>query len=266
MRNKTDARDAAAICVAMKRPDTLFVAVKSPEQQAMRGLERTRELLVKQRTQLANCLRSLFAEFGVIAAQGKRGFAELIKRLQQPEPGELPPAMQLGLRAMADQIEELDKAIAGLDAEITATAQQHPLMRLLSSIPSIGPITAHAIVAAIGDGEQFRSARSFAAWCGLTARVNSSGNKQRSGGISRQGDFRLRKLLALGASSLMRYARNGSERATQWQRGILARRPVKVAVIAQAAKTARIAWAILRSGETYRQADRPDVGLSRAAA
>jgi transposase len=130
-------------------------------------------------------------------------------------------------------------------------AKDHPVMRRLAGIPGVGGLTAHAIVAAIGDGRQFGSARDFAAWCGLTPREHSSAGKRRGQGISRQGDIRLRKLFALGASTIMRNARWRSDRATQWQRGILARRPVKVAVLAQAAKTARIAWAILVSGETW---------------
>jgi transposase len=125
-------------------------------------------------------------------------------------------------------------------------------MRLLATIPGVGALTAHAIVAAVGSGRQFTSARDFAAWVGLTPRQHSSGGRQRSGGISRRGDKRLRTLFALGASTLMRNARTRSDRATTWQRALLARRPMKVAVIAQAAKTARIAWAILTSGEPYR--------------
>ena len=134
-----------------------------------------------------------------------------------------------------------------------AVAKVDPAMRRLATIPGIGGLTAHAIVTAIGDGQQFASARDFAAWCGLTPRGASSGLKRRERGISRQGDIRLRKLLALGASTVIRSARSRAARATQWQRGILARRPVKVAVLAQAAKTARIAWAVLTAGTTYRQ-------------
>ena len=124
-------------------------------------------------------------------------------------------------------------------------------MRRLATIPGIGPLTAHAIVTAIGDGKQFTSARDFAAWCGLTRRVDQSANTRRERGISRQGEMRLRKLLALGASTIMRHVRSCPKRATEWQRGILARRPVKVAVLAQAAKNARIAWAMLQSGDAY---------------
>jgi transposase len=223
-RNKNDARDAAAICTALGRPDMRFVAVKSIEQQASRGLERSRMLLVKQRTQLMNSVRGQLAEFGIIAAVGRRGFEQLAAR------------------------------VATLEDRIMVIARDHAVMRRLTTIPGIGGLTAHAVVTAVGDGGQFSSARDFAAWCGLTPRQHASAGKQYSRGISRQGDDSLRKLFALGASNLMRHARSRSDRATEWQRGILARRPVKVAVLAQAAKNARVAWALLMSGETYRRA------------
>lgn len=250
-RNKNDARDAAAICAALRRPDMRFVAIKSVEQQASRGLERSRALLVKQRTQLMNSVRSQLAEFGIIAAQGRRGFSELATLVAAGET-DIPPLALDVLRLLIQQIDRLDAAITTLEARIRATARDNPVMRRLGTIPGVGSLTAHAVVSAIGDGRQFRSARDFAAWCGLTPRQHASAGKQHSRGISRQGDHGLRKLFVLGASNLMRHARTRSDRATAWQRGILARRPVKVAVLAQAAKNARIAWAVLVSGETFR--------------
>ncbi len=252
-RNKNDARDAEAICAAVCRPNMRFVPIKSIEQQAARGLERARDLLLKQQTQLTNCARSLLAEFGIIAAQGRRGFAELARRVDDTAEVAIPEPLRVPLRIMVKTIERLQRDIAALEERIVAAAREHPVMRRLATIPGVGPITALAIVTAIGDGRQFRSARDFAAWCGLTPLEHSSAGKRRASGISRQGDIRLRKLLALGASTIMRYARSRTDRATAWQRGILARRPVKVVVLAQAAKTARIAWAMLISGETYRR-------------
>ena len=254
-RNKTDARDAAAICAALGRPDMSFVAIKSVDQQAARGVERARELMVKQRTQLMNCLRSQLAEFGIIAAPGGRGFAEL-SALVAAEDAAIPALLRPALRALLGHIAGLQGAIAALEAQIMATAKTDPVMRRLATIPGVGGLTAHAIVTAIGAGRQFRTARDFAAWCGLTPREHASAGKRHDKGISRAGDIRLRKLLALGASTIMRYARSHGDRATPWQRGILARRPVKVAVLAQAAKTARIAWAMLVSGQTYRRPGR----------
>jgi transposase len=252
-RNKNDARDAAAICAALNRPDMRFVPIKSVDQQASRGLERSRDLLVKQRTQLMNCTRSLLAELGITAAHGRRGFVELVARVRDSDAA-IPPVLLTALVALIQQIDSLHTAIAALEDQIMAEARQHPVMRRLAGIPGIGGLTAHAIVTAIGDGRQFGSARDFAAWCGLTPQEHASAGKRHDRGISRQGEIRLRKLLALGASTIMRSARSRTDRATAWQRGILARRPVKVAVLAQAAKNARIAWALLVSGETYRTA------------
>ena len=249
-RNKTDARDAAAICVAAGRPDMRPVAIKSEEQQASRGLERARELLVKQRTQLTNHVRAMMAEFGIVAAQGGRGFAALTSRLSSSDPG-LPATLVAALQALLTQAEALTPAIGAIEEEIVSIAKREPSMRRLTTIPGVGYLTAHAVVAAIGEGRQFGSARDFAAWAGLTPRESSSAGKRKTKGVSRQGESRLRKLFALGAATLMRNARMRPERATAWRRGILARRPMKVAVLAQAAKTARIAWAVLVSGKQY---------------
>jgi transposase len=249
-RNKNDARDAAAICAALGRPDMPVVAIKSVAQQASRGLERARDLLVKQHTQLSNCIRSQLAELGIIAAQGRRGFAQLAELVEAGDGG-LPEVLLLALRCLLAQLQALAKAVRQLDDTIMAIAKHHPVMARLATIPGVGGLTAHAIVAAVGDGRQFASARDFAAWCGLTPMEASTAGKRRSRGLSRMGEMRLRKLLALGASTIMRNARARPDRATPWQRGILSRRPIKVAVLAQAAKTARIAWAILISGERF---------------
>lgn len=251
-RNKNDARDAAGICVALGRPDMRCVPVKSVAQQAARGLERSRELLIKQHTQLMNCTRGLLAEFGLVAAQGRQGFQALAALVAAGDE-RIPAPLRLALAHLLRQIEQLRRSIAALEEAIMAVAKADPVMRRLATIPGIGGLTAHAIVAAVGDGRQFASARDFAAWCGLTPREHSTAGKRRHKGISRQGDIWLRKLFALGASTVMRSVRGRPERGTKWQRGILARRPVKVAVLAQAAKTARIAWAVLTSGEPYRR-------------
>src|SRR5919106_1992769 len=245
-RNKTDARDAAAICAALRHPDMRFVALKSAEQQAARGLERARELLVKQRTQLCNSVRGQLAEHGLVAAQGRRGFAQLAELVAAGDV-RIPATLVPVLRLLLEQRAHLAAAIVQLEQRIVAAARSTPAMRRLATIPGVGPIVAHAVVAAVGDGRQFGSARDFAAWAGLTPQEHASAGKRRTKGISRQGDSRLRTLFALGASTVMRTARAPGACATQWQRGILARRPVKVAVLAQAAKTARIAWAVLTS-------------------
>jgi transposase len=260
-RNKTDARDAAAICTALGRPDMRFVAVKSEAQQAARALERSRDLLVRQHTQLMNSVRSQLGEFGIVAAQGRRGFAELSAVVADGSAA-VPALLREVLHLLVQQIDRLAIAVALLERRIVAAARAHPAMRRLSTIPGVGPLTAHAVVTAIGEGKQFASARDFAAWCGLTRRVDQTAERRRQRGISRQGDNSVRKLLVLGASALLRQLRAAPGRATPWQRGIFARRPVKVAVVAQAARNARIAWAMLQSGESYR----PPVATTAAAA
>ena len=179
------------------------VAIKSEEQQASRALERSRELLIKQRTQLMNGLRAMLAEFGVVAAQGSRGFAELKARLTSDDPG-LPETLIAPLRLVLAQLDTLAPAIAALENRIKSVVKADPDMRRLARVPSVGFLTAHAVVAGIGDGRRFACGRDFTAWMGITARENSSAGKRRTGGLSRQGESRLRKLFALGAVTLMR--------------------------------------------------------------
>ena len=248
-RDKTDARDAAAICAAWAVRTCASWRSRASSSRR-RAVSNGRGAAGQAAPQLMNCVRSQLAEFGIVAAQGRRGFAELAAMLEAGD-ATVPPVLSVALRALTQQIEALRMAITALEQRIMAVAKEHPVMRRLAGIPGVGGITAHAIVAAVGDGRQFGSARDFAAWAGLTPRQHSSAGKRRDQGISRQGDIRLRKLFALGASTILRNVRSRADRATAWQRGILARRPVKVAVLAQAAKTARIAWAILVSGETW---------------
>jgi transposase len=154
----------------------------------------------------------------------------------------------------------LTPAIEAMEEKIRQVAKADADMRRLSTIPGVGFLTAHAIVTAIGDGRQFACGRDFAAWAGMTPRERSSAGKRGAARMSRQGENRLRKLFALGAATLMRNARSREDRATRWQRGVLARRPMKVAVMAQAAKTARIAWAMLASGEDSASNRTPHIG------
>lgn len=251
-RNKTDARDAEAIWEAGGRPNMRFVAVKSVEQQGERALHRVRDLLVRQRTQLGNCLRGLLAEMGVVAAQGAAGLGALVKLVETGEDARVPATLFETLRCLARQWRALDAEAAALEARLKTAARADAMVQLLMTIPGVGPITAHAVKAAIGDGRQFRTARDFAAWVGLTPHEHASGLKRRSYGISRAGDPGLRRLLTLGASAHLRQMRAKPERMGAWLAGVLSRRPVRVATVAQAAKTARIIWAVLTSGENYK--------------
>ena len=263
-RNKTDSRDAEAICEAMQRPTMRFVAVKSVEQQAVTGLHRARALLVRQRTATANQLRGLLAELGVVAPQGTKGLRSLIEGLPETSPNTsgVPPLMVEVLVRLARQWQAFDADIGALDRRIVAAVRDNEAARRLMEIPGVGPISASAILATVGDARQFRSGRGLAAWLGLTPRQNNTANKRRSGGISKQGERHIRTLLILGASAHLRHEPHRKTR-DPWLAGLMARRPVKVAAVAQAAKTARIIWALLTRGERYRA---PVTGTGRLAA
>jgi transposase len=251
-RNKNDARDAEAGCEAVSRPTMRFVPIKTVEQQCARGLHRTRDLLVRQRTQLANAIRGHLYEMGITRAKGAAGIEDLLQRIEAEDEA-IPAALLICLVPLAGQWRALNGEIGKLDKQILAQVRQARAALRLIKVPSIGPIIAHATIAAIGDGSQFASARDFAAWLGLTRKNHDTGGKHSlTGHISRAGDGSLRRLLILGASSWLRQVRANPDKGSSWIRGLLARRPVKVAVVAQAAKTARIIWAMLNSGEEYR--------------
>jgi transposase len=248
-RNKTDGRDAEAICEAMQRPSMRFVAVKSAEQQAVLALHRARELLVRQRTMAANALRAAFAEFGVVAVQGRRGLQGLLAEL--PAPDAVPAPAHAALASLARHWQALDADIQALERRIVQAVREDRTARRLLAIPGVGPIGASAIVATLPDAKAFRSGRGFAAWLGLTPRQHNTAGKRRSAGISKQGQRSLRTLLIVGASAHLRQERARGVK-DPWLAGLLARRPVKVAAVARAAKTARIVWAMLARDEAYR--------------
>ena len=251
-RNKNDARDAEAACEAVSRPTMRFVPVKTAEQQGQRALHRARDLLVRQKTQLGNAIRGLLYEAGLIAAKGSAGIKGLVERIEAKQ-GDVPAGLLAALEPLARQWRAITAEIERLDDELRAQARAHADARRLMRIPNVGPVTAHAVIAAIGDGRQFASARDFAAWVGLTRHNHDTGGKAKlTGRISKAGDRSLRRLLILGASAGLRHVRARPDKGSPWIRGVLARRPVKVAVVAQAAKTARIIWAVLTSGQDYR--------------
>ena len=251
-RNKNDARDAEACCEAVSRPTMRLVPIKTVERQCGRAIHRARDLLVRQRTQAANAIRGLLYEMGLIASKGREGIGSLIEQIEAADAA-IPPPLLVSLQPLAAQWRALDAEVARLDQAIAHQVRQDPLAQRLMTVPGVGPVTAHAVICAVGDGRQFGSARDFAAWVGLTRLNHDTGGKTRlTGHISKAGDRSLRKLLVLGAQSHLRRVRASPTGGSAWVRGVLARRPVKVAVVAQAAKTARIIWALLRSDQTYR--------------
>lgn len=252
-RGKNDAADAEAICEAVTRPTMRFVPVKSPEQQSVLMLHRTRDLLIRQRTMLANAFRAHLSEFGIVAAQGIANLAKLAAIATNNEDRRIPPLARTCLLAIIGQLADLQARIGGIDRAIHAWHRANEASRRLETIPGVGPITASAIAATITDPTLFASGRHLAAWFGLVPRQNSSGGKERLGRISKQGDPYIRRLLVVGAHAVLRYARGKKATSNPWMVGLLARRPYKVAAVALANKMARIAWAILARGETYRR-------------
>jgi transposase len=250
-RNKNDGRDAEAICEATSRPTMRFVPVKSVGQQATMAVHTTRALLVRQRTMVANSLRAALSEIGIVAAQGVEGLRELMTKLEAPNE-EVPETMRGALLLLAKHWEVLDADERALEQQIAKAARSNHEARRLMEVPCVGPIIASTVLAKVPDPSVFRSGRDFAAWIGLTGRDRGTGGKHRPGRISKQGDRMLRALLISGASAHLRHQRRRGV-SDPWLRDLLARRPYKVVMVALAAKTARILWAMLAKGEPYRE-------------
>lgn len=251
-RQKNDAADAEAICEAVTRPSMRFVPIKTPEQQSMMVAHRTRSILTRQRTQLSNAIRGHMAEFGLVAPVGRNGLEILINCINDAADERVPAAARTCLLMLVTQLRLVNQQILESDRCIIASARSTEVGRRLMGIPGVGPVLASALVATVADPKSFRSGRNLAAWIGLVPRQNSSGGKERLGGITKQGDRYLRQLLVVGAVAVIRYAqRNGARRP--WLVKLLARRTPKVAAVALANKNARMVWAIMTSGERYRE-------------
>ncbi len=250
--NKNDASDAEAICEALMRPTMRFAAVKSAEQQSVLMLHRARELLVRQRTMLINALRGHCGEFGLVVAQGASKVTELVEMIEDRQDERLPALAREALGSLAGQLRMVQAQILGLEKKLLAWHRGNEASRRLEAIPGVGVITATALVATIGDASQFHSGRQLAAWLGLVPRQYSSGGKERLGRISKRGDGYIRRLLVHGARADLRWSRHRKERRSMWQESLLARRPTNVVLVAMANKTARVVWAMLSRGETFR--------------
>jgi transposase len=234
-----------------------FVAVKSPEQQAALSMHRTRDLLVKQRTQLVNMIRGLLAEFGVDIPRGLERALLIAKRILDGEALDIPGEAAKIVLTLSQQALDTHIRIQNIDRDLQRWHHSNELSRRLATIPGVGPIGASALVASVTDPGQFRSGREFAAWLGLTPRQNSSGGKERQGRITKMGDRYLRKLLFVGMMSLVRRAKYKPESVDPRLADLLARKPARVAATALANKTARIVWAIMTRGDTYRAGHAP---------
>jgi transposase len=251
-RQKNDAADAEAICEAVRRPTMRFVPAKGTERQAVLVLHRSRELLVRQRTMLINAIRGHCAEFGLIAPQGASGSRDLVGRIRQADSAVLPDMAKDAMLLLVEQLHALVRQIQTLNRRLLAWHRQDQASQRLATIPGVGIISATALAASVTDPGQFRSGREFSASLGLVPRQNSSGGKDKLGRISKMGDRYLRKLLVVGATSVVRRARTADTAAANWVRSLLERKPARLVTVAMANKTARIVWAVLARGETYR--------------
>ena len=251
-RQKNDAADAEAICEAVTRPSMRFVPMKSAERQGVLVLHRTRELLVRQRTMLINAIRGHCAEFGMIAPQGAYRAGDLIEQVRAAEASVLSELARSALLMLADQLDALAAQIHALDRQLLVWHRQDAASQRLATIPGVGIITATALAASVTDPSLLRSGREFAAFLGLVPRQNSSGGKDRLGRISKMGDGYLRKLLVVGATSIIRRASDNASATGAWVRSLMERKPNRVVTVAIANKTARIVWAVLARGEIYR--------------
>jgi transposase len=248
-RGKNDRNDAQAICEAASRPTMRSVPVKSADSQAEAMDLSARDLLVRQRTQLANAVRGHAAEFGVIVA---KGIAQLEPLLAKIAEANLPQPAKETLAHLGRCIEQLDAQLATLDRRLAARHKANPVSQRLAAVPGIGPVTALTMAMTV-DARQFESARHFAAWLGLTPRERSTGGRQRLGGISRAGHERLRQLLVVGAMAVIRHAKPTRQAASPWLLGLLERRPRKLVAVALANKMARTLWAMMANGTAYRR-------------
>jgi transposase len=250
-RQKNDMADAEAICEAAQRPTMRFVAVKSEQAQAAAVVFRTRDLLVRQRTQAINALRGHLAEFGIIAAKGPLHVPKLIALMDDPT-SDLPHAARVILGILVQELQALNERIAVLDREIARQAKESAVARRLMTIPGIGAVTAAALTALTPPAHTFRRGRDFAAWLGLTPVQRSSGGKERLGRTSKMGERSLRRLLIIGASAVARWAARKGVPAGSWLGRMLARKPPLLVRVALANKMARIVWALLAHGGVYR--------------
>jgi transposase len=248
--NKNDAADAEAICEAVGRPNMRFVPIKNVEQQAVLALHRVRQGFVKARTAQANQIRGLLAEFGLIVPQCIGYIASRVPELIEDAENELPGSFRLLVQRLLDHLKDLNRQVEELEAQIQAWHRNSDLSTRLAQVPGIGPITASALVASIGDAKNFDGGRQLAAWLGLVPRQHSSGGKSNLLGMSKRGDSYLRTLLIHGARSVI-YRAGQKADPCSWVNAVAQRRNKNVAAVALANKNARIVWALLANNRRY---------------
>lgn len=249
--NKHDAADAEAICEAVTRPNMRFVPVKTPEQQAVLALHRSRQSFIKQRTAQANQIRGLLAEFGIVLPRGIKQLQLQLPEILEDADNALPSLFRVQLSLLQHHMAYLFDVVATLDKQIEQCYRQNALCQRISKIPGIGPITATALIATIGNAIHFKNSRQLAAWLGLVPRQHSSGGKQVLLGISKRGDIYLRTLLIHGARAVLQSVKRKQDAVSGWATRLLARRNNNIASVALANKNARIVWALLAKEQEY---------------
>jgi len=278
-RNKNDMADAEAICEAVNRPTMRFVAIKTPDQQSVLMLHRTRQLFIRQRTTLINALRAHLAELGIVAGIGRNGLERLLKVIEDHGDERVPVEARACLMALRDQLELVKHQILEADRRILAWHRSSEVSRRLDDIPhcpaavcahtargGVGPLIATALVASVPDPHAFKSGRDLAAWIGLVPRQNSTGGKERLGHISKAGNRYLRMLLVVGALSVIKRAKQLGYTRRPWLAKLMERRSTKIAAIALAntlpryariplpgSEIARTAWAMMAHGTFYEE-------------
>jgi transposase len=256
--NKNDVADAEAICEAVGRPNMRFVPLKTTEQQGVLAVHRARQGFVKARTAQANSIRGLLGEFGIVIPQGMSPLAKRMPEILEDGENGLTGSFRQLLQRLMEHLKELDRQVGELEREIQVWHRDNEASCKLAKVPGIGPITASALVASVGDAKNFANGRQMAAWLGLVPRQHSSGGKPALLGISKRGDSYLRTLLVHGARSVVRYAEGKTNPAADWLKSLLARRNTNVAVVALANKNARIAWALLAHDREFRSEYAPE--------
>ena len=258
-RNKNDAADAEAICEAMMRPNMPAVPIKNASQQAILSVHRARQGFVKARTAQANQIRGLLAEYGIVIPKGIGHIAKRVPEILEDGENDLPGSFRLLIQRLADHLKELARQVGELEAQIQLWHRENSASKKVAKVPGIGPITASAMVASVGDGRNFRNGRQMAGWLGIVPRQHSTGGKSTLLGISKRGDTYLRTLLIHGARAVIRVTENKPD-ADPWLKKLLARRNKNIAAVALANKNARTIWALLAHDRDY------EPGYARAAA
>jgi transposase len=249
--NKSDRNDAEAICEAVGRPSMRFVPIKSAEMQAVLALHRAGQGFVKARTAQANQIRGLLSEFGIVIAQGIGHIGKRLPEILEDGENALPGMMRQLLRRLDENLKEMDEQVSELERQIKLWHRENEQSSKLEAIAGIGPITASAFVATVGDVRSFKNARQVAAWLGMVPRHKGTGGKATMGGISKRGDVYLRTMLIHGARTVVAQLERKRDASDGWLQKLVARRNKNIAAVALAAKNARIAWAVLAHERSY---------------